>query len=144
MDVEGHDLGRFVDAQNSIYSRVTAELAEGAKQSHWMWFIFPQVEGLGSSPMAQRYAIRSRAEAEAYLAHPMLGGRLVECTRLLLEVQDRSLRQILGTPDDIKFRSSMTLFDCIRPGAEFASALDRYCGGARDPATLAFLRRGTP
>ncbi|CCD92844.1 conserved hypothetical protein [Bradyrhizobium sp. ORS 375] len=142
MNADDDDLGRFVDAQSSIYSHVTAELAAGAKQSHWMWFIFPQVEGLGSSAMAQRYAIRSRAEAEAYLAHPLLGRHLLECTRLVLAVQQRSLRQILGSPDDIKFRSSMTLFDFIRPDAEFAAALERYCGGERDPATLAFLQRG--
>ncbi|WP_316232451.1 DUF1810 domain-containing protein [Bradyrhizobium sp. SZCCHNR1051] len=136
-------LGRFVDAQNSIYSRVTAELAAGAKQSHWMWFVFPQVEGLGHSAMAQRYAIRSRAEAEAYLTHPLLGPRLLECTRLVLAVQGKSLRDILGVPDDAKFRSCMTLFDSISPNGIFARALDRYCDGARDPATLAFLRHRT-
>ncbi|XUM24969.1 DUF1810 domain-containing protein [Bradyrhizobium oligotrophicum S58] len=141
MNAKCDDLGRFTDAQNSIYSRVTAELAAGAKQSHWMWFIFPQVEGLGSSAMAQRYAIRSRSEAEAYLAHPLLGPRLVECTRLVLAVQDKSLRDILGVPDDAKFRSCMTLFDSISPGNVFAEALDRFCGGVRDAATVAFLKR---
>ncbi|CCD98647.1 DUF1810 domain-containing protein [Bradyrhizobium sp. STM 3809] len=143
MDADPHDLDRFVDAQNSIYSRVTAELAGGAKQSHWMWFIFPQVEGLGSSAMAQRYAIRSRAEAAAYLAHPVLGARLRECTRLVLAIEGKSLRAILGSPDDMKFRSSMTLFDAISPKASFAAALDRYCDGVRDAATLAFLQCGT-
>ncbi|WP_316184913.1 MULTISPECIES: DUF1810 domain-containing protein [unclassified Bradyrhizobium] len=143
MNAEWDDLGRFADAQDSIYSRVTAELAAGAKQSHWMWFIFPQVEGLGSSAMAQRYAIRSRAEAEAYLAHPLLGPRLVECTRLVLAVQGKSLRDVLGVPDDAKFRSCMTLFDSISPNGIFAQALDRYCDGARDPATLAFLQHST-
>ncbi|MGJ4900437.1 DUF1810 domain-containing protein [Bradyrhizobium sp. HKCCYLRH2060] len=142
MNAEWDDLGRFADAQSSIYSRVTAELAAGAKQSHWMWFIFPQVEGLGSSAMAQRYAIRSRAEAEAYLAHPLLGPRLVECTRLVLAVQGKSLRDILGVPDDAKFRSCMTLFDSISPNGIFAQALDRYCDGVRDRQTLAFLQRG--
>ncbi|MGJ5008730.1 DUF1810 domain-containing protein [Bradyrhizobium oligotrophicum] len=142
MSAEWDDLGRFADAQSSIYSRVTAELAAGAKQSHWMWFIFPQVEGLGSSAMAQRYAIRSRAEAEAYLAHPLLGPRLVECTRLVLAVQGKSLRDILGVPDDAKFRSCMTLFDSISPNGIFAQALDRYCDGVRDRQTLAFLQRG--
>ncbi|BAM90080.1 conserved hypothetical protein [Bradyrhizobium oligotrophicum S58] len=141
MNLEADPLGRFVDAQNSIYSRVTAELAAGHKQSHWMWFIFPQVEGLGTSVMAQRYAIRSGAEAEAFLAHPVLGPRLLECTRLVLAVRDKSLREILGSPDDVKFRSCMTLFDAVRPDAEFAMALDRYCDGKRDQATLAFLRR---
>ncbi|MGJ4934864.1 DUF1810 domain-containing protein [Bradyrhizobium sp. HKCCYLRH3083] len=142
MNAECDDLSRFADAQSSIYSRVTAELAAGAKQSHWMWFIFPQVEGLGSSAMAQRYAIRSRAEAEAYLAHPLLGPRLVECTRLVLAVQGKSLRDILGVPDDAKFRSCMTLFDSISPNGIFAQALDRYCDGVRDRQTLAFLQRG--
>ncbi|WP_315726200.1 MULTISPECIES: DUF1810 domain-containing protein [unclassified Bradyrhizobium] len=142
MNADCHDLNRFVDAQNSIYSRVTAELAAGRKQTHWMWFIFPQVEGLGHSAMAQRYAIRSRAEAEAYLDHPVLGPRLRECTRLVLAVSNKSLRAILGSPDDVKFRSCMTLFDSIAPNAEFAAALDRSCDGARDPETLAFLQRG--
>ncbi|MGJ5179093.1 DUF1810 domain-containing protein [Bradyrhizobium oligotrophicum] len=141
MNAISSDLGRFVDAQNSIYSRVTAELAAGCKQSHWMWFIFPQVEGLGTSTMAQRYAIRSSAEAAAYLAHPILGARLLECTRLVLAVRDKSLRDILGSPDDVKFRSCMTLFDSVHPKAEFAAAIDRYCNGMRDPATLAFLQR---
>lgn len=141
METDSDDLSRFVDAQNSIYSRVTAELAAGRKQSHWMWFIFPQAEGLGSSAMAQRYAIRSRAEAEAYLAHPVLGPRLLECTRLVLAVKDKSLREILGSPDDVKFRSCMTLFDAVSPSSSFADALDRYCRGERDPATTAFLQR---
>jgi uncharacterized protein (DUF1810 family) len=143
MNADCDDLGRFVDAQNSIYSRVTAELAAGRKQSHWMWFVFPQVEGLGSSAMAQRYAVRSRAEAEAYLAHPLLGPRLLECTRLMLAVESKSLRDILGSPDDVKFRSCMTLFDSVSPGGIFAEALQRYCGGARDAATTEFLQRGT-
>lgn len=97
MNADCHDLNRFIEAQTPIYSHVTAELAAGRKQSHWMWFIFPQVDGLGTSAMAQRYAIRSRAEAEAYLAHPLLGSRLVECTRLVLAVPGKSLRDILGT-----------------------------------------------
>mgnify|MGYP000441570387 FL=1 len=140
MNQESDPLGRFVDAQNSIFSRVTAELAAGHKQSHWMWFVFPQVEGLGSSAMAQRYAIGSGAEAEAFLAHPVLGPRLLECTRLVLAVRGKSLREILGSPDDAKFRSCMTLFDVVRPHAEYAIALERYCDGERDPATLAFLQ----
>ena len=141
MNTDCDDLGRFVDAQNSIFSRVTAELAAGRKQSHWMWFIFPQVEGLGSSAMAQRFAIHSRAEAEAYLAHPLLGPRLIGCTRLVLAVQHKSLHDILGSPDDVKFRSCMTLFDAVRPSSIFAEALDRYCGGIKDAATTAFLQR---
>ncbi|MGJ4928346.1 DUF1810 domain-containing protein [Bradyrhizobium sp. HKCCYLS2038] len=142
MNATPDDLGRFVDAQDSIYSRVIAELAVGAKQSHWMWFVFPQVEGLGNSTMARRYAIASLAQAEAYLAHPMLGPRLRECTRLVLAVTGKSLPDILGAPDDVKFRSCMTLFDAVSPDDIFAEALARYCNGARDPATLVFLQRG--
>src|SRR5690242_13482237 len=104
------DLQRFVDAQANVYARVVTELSAGRKQSHWMWFIFPQVAGLGFSAMAQRYAISSRKEAAAYLAHDILGPRLVECTRLVLAVQGKTIHAILGSPDDLKFRSSMTLF----------------------------------
>ncbi|MGJ4947116.1 DUF1810 domain-containing protein [Bradyrhizobium sp. HKCCYLS20291] len=142
MNATPDDLGRFVDAQDSIYSRVIAELAAGAKQSHWMWFVFPQVEGLGNSTMARRYAITSLAQAAAYLAHPLLGARLRECTGLVLAVTGKSLRDILGSPDDVKFRSCMTLFDAVSPNDIFAQALARYCDDARDPATLTFLQRG--
>jgi uncharacterized protein (DUF1810 family) len=132
-----HDLRRFVDAQAPVFDDVTAELAAGRKRSHWMWFVFPQVAGLGFSPMAQRYAIRSLAEAEAYLAHPMLGERLRRCTDLVLAVEGRGITAILGSPDDVKFRSSMTLFGRAAPGEpRFGAALDRYFGGAPDPATL--------
>src|SRR5690242_5552403 len=105
------DLERFVEAQAPVYAEVVRELARGRKESHWMWFIFPQVAGLGFSPTAQRFAIGSRQEAKAYLAHPLLGSRLAECTGLVLAVQGRTIHQILGAPDDLKFRSSMTLFD---------------------------------
>jgi uncharacterized protein (DUF1810 family) len=134
------DLQRFVDAQRAVYDRVIAELREGRKRSHWMWFVFPQIAGLGSSPMAQRYAIASRAEAAAYLAHPVLGPRLRECTRLVLAVEGRTLHDIFGSPDDMKFRSSMTLFAEAAPGEEaFRSALDKYFSGDSDAATLARL-----
>src|SRR5215467_13288196 len=108
-------LDRFVQAQdsNGSFQRAVAELRAGRKVSHWMWFVFPQIEGLGFSIMAQRYAIGSRAEAEAYLAHPVLGPRLIECTRLVLAVTGKTIRAILGSPDDLKFRSSMTLFDAV-------------------------------
>src|SRR5690349_3784018 len=105
------DLQRFVDAQDPIFSRVLTELRQGHKQTHWMWFVFPQVAGLGHSLMADRYAIRSAEEAKAYLARPLLGGRLRECTSFVLMHRERALREIFGTPDDFKFRSSMTLFD---------------------------------
>jgi uncharacterized protein (DUF1810 family) len=135
------DLQRFVDAQAPVYERVRAELAAGAKRTHWMWFVFPQWRGLGFSAMAERYAIASRAEALAYLAHPLLGVRLRECTGLMLGHAGRSAQQILGSPDDLKFSSSMTLFDAVAPGeTPFARALDAFFGGVRDARTLALLQ----
>jgi uncharacterized protein (DUF1810 family) len=136
-----HDLNRFVEAQDTIYPRVVAELAAGRKQSHWMWFVFPQIEGLGFSAMAQRYAIGSRSEAEAYLAHPVLGARLIECTRLVLGVPGKNIHAILGSPDDLKFRSSMTLFDAVSDNRIFAEAIEKYYAGEKDAATLATLER---
>jgi len=136
------DLSRFVEAQEGAYADAIAELRAGAKRSHWMWFVFPQVEGLGTSPMAQRYALSGPDEARAYLAHPVLGARLRECTRAVLAVEGRTLHEIFGSPDDLKFRSSMTLFEIAAgPGSDFSTALDRFCGGVRDPATLARLAR---
>lgn len=135
-----YDLQRFVDAQRAVYAEVLSELAAGRKRSHWMWFVFPQIAGLGASPMAQRYAIASRDEAAAYLDHPLLGPRLRECTRLVNAIDGSSVENIFGTPDDIKFRSSMTLFAKATPdNADFLAALDKYFAGARDPATLARL-----
>jgi uncharacterized protein (DUF1810 family) len=138
-----HDLERFVRAQAPVWPQVRAELAAARKRSHWMWFIFPQLRGLGQSAMAERYGIGSRSEAEAYLAHPLLGPRLVECTELMLGAdKDLSALAILGAPDDVKFRSSMTLFDAAAGGqGPYAAALARYFGGGRDPATLALLAR---
>jgi len=131
------DLRRFVDAQAPVYQRVLAELRNGRKASHWMWFIFPQIKGLGSSPMANTYAIASRAEAQAYLDHPVLGARLRECTQLVTAVRDRSIAEILGYPDDLKFRSSMTLFAAVAAdNKDFTDALDKFYGGKADPATL--------
>ncbi|MBR0901561.1 DUF1810 domain-containing protein [Bradyrhizobium liaoningense] len=135
------DLKRFVQAQDPVYRDVQGELARGRKQTHWMWFVFPQVVGLGLSAMSQRYAIGSRAEAEAYLAHPILGGRLSECTRLVLAVQGRTINTILGAPDDAKFRSSMTLFGAVSDEPIFAEALARYFAGERDEATLEILSK---
>jgi uncharacterized protein (DUF1810 family) len=132
-----YDLQRFVDAQNPVYDRVRAELQEGRKQSHWMWFIFPQIAGLGSSPLARRFAISSLSEAAAFLEHPILGPRLAECTRLVNLIEGRSIEQIFGRPDDLKFRSSMTLF--ARASADnqvFADALQTHFNGEFDPATL--------
>ena len=133
------DLERFVQAQQPVYPTVRAELGRGRKQSHWMWLVFPQVAGLGFSAMSQRYAIASRAEALAYLAHGVLGPRLVECTRLVLAVQGRSINAILGAPDDAKFRSSMTLFADVSDNPIFGEALAKYFAGTRDPATLEIL-----
>jgi uncharacterized protein (DUF1810 family) len=133
------DLDRFVQAQAAVYPAVLAELTRGRKQSHWMWFIFPQVAGLGFSAMSQRYAIGSHEEARAYLAHEVLGPRLIECTRLVLAVQGRTINAILGSPDDAKFRSSMTLFAAVSDEAVFGEALAKYYAGARDTATIDIL-----
>ncbi|PPQ18128.1 DUF1810 domain-containing protein [Bradyrhizobium sp. AC87j1] len=133
------DLERFVTAQNPVFRDVQGELARGRKQTHWMWFVFPQIAGLGLSAMSQRYAIGSRAEARAYLAHPVLGTRLIECTRLVLAVQGRNINAILGAPDDSKFRSSMTLFGAVSDEPVFGEALARYFAGERDAATLEIL-----
>lgn len=133
-------LARFVEAQAPVQHRVLAELTAGRKQSHWMWFVFPQIGGLGYSVMAQHFAITSADEARAYLAHALLGPRLIEATRLVLAVEGRSAHAIFGSPDDLKFRSSMTLFDAIAPNDVFAAALKKYFDGEGDAATLAKLR----
>ncbi|MCW2011162.1 DUF1810 domain-containing protein [Bradyrhizobium ottawaense] len=135
------DLERFVTAQNTVFRDVRGELARGRKQTRWMWFVFPQIAGLGFSAMSQRYAIGSRAEAKAYLAHPVLGPRLVECTRLVLAVDGRTINAILGAPDDAKFRSSMTLFGAVSDEPVFGEALARYFAGERDAATLEILSK---
>jgi len=135
------DLNRFIRAQDPVYRNVQGELARGRKQTHWMWFIFPQVAGLGFSAMSQRYAIGSRAEAEAYLAHPVLGARLIECTKLVLAVEGRTINAILGAPDDAKFRSSMTLFGAVSGEPVFDQAIARYFAGERDSATLEILSK---
>lgn len=133
------DLQRFVDAQAPVYPRVLAELRQGRKQSHWMWFIFPQIAGLGHSPMAQRFAIASRAEALAYLGHGVLGSQLRECTALVNAVQGRTINEILGSPDDLKFRSSMTLFGAVSSEALFAQAIAKFYGGVVDQQTMDLL-----
>ena len=135
-----YNLQRFVDAQARVYESVRTELRQGSKRSHWMWFIFPQIAGLGRSAMSTRYAISSLTEAEAYLKHPILGPRLRECTRLVVLVKDRSAYEILGSPDDMKFHSCLTLFACAAPEDQlFRDALEKYYDGAEDPATLAKL-----
>ena len=132
-----HHLRRFVDAQKDGYARALEEIRAGRKQSHWMWYVFPQVEGLGASAMSRRYAITSVAEAEAYLAHPVLGPRLVACSEAVLAVEGRSAREIFGAPDDQKLRSCATLFARVSPpGSVFERVLARYFGGAPDDRTL--------
>ena len=132
-----YDLRRFVDAQNSCFESVRSELQDGLKRGHWIWFIFPQIKGLGHSPPAQKFAISSRREAEAYLGHSILGPRLRECTRLVNLIEGRSISEIFGYPDDLKFRSCMTLFaHATRDNQIFVDALEKYCGGKFDPLTL--------
>jgi uncharacterized protein (DUF1810 family) len=132
------DLQRFVEAQAPVYDQVCRELKAGRKQSHWMWFIFPQIAGLGQSPMSIRFAIASLDEAKAYLAHPILGARLRECAGLTLDVEGRSARDIFGSIDEMKFRSSLTLFARAASDEDvFRSCIDKYFAGSPDPATLA-------
>jgi uncharacterized protein (DUF1810 family) len=135
------DLQRFLDAQAPVYPAVLGELQAGRKQSHWMWFIFPQLSGLGHSAMAQRFAISSRDEAVAYLAHSVLGFRLKECTALVIAVEGRTILEILGSPDDLKFHSSMTLFGAVSTDPDFAEAIAKFYGGKRDQKTLDLLSR---
>jgi len=130
-------LSRFVEAQEPVYETVLRELEHGRKESHWMWFIFPQIAGLGHSPTAQRFAISSLDEARAYLAHPLLGSRLIQCTRTVNAVRDRTAHQIFGSPDDMKLRSSMTLFrEAASDPVPFTTAIDRYFDGEADQRTL--------
>jgi uncharacterized protein (DUF1810 family) len=134
------DLQRFVDAQARVYPSALDELRAGRKRSHWIWFIFPQVAGLGGSPTAARYAISSLDEARAYLRHDVLGPRLHECTQLVNAVQGRSIGEIFGSPDDLKVRSSMTLFArATQDNSDFVELLRRYYAGEEDPLTLARL-----
>ncbi|MBB2992665.1 uncharacterized protein (DUF1810 family) [Mycolicibacterium iranicum] len=140
MTDETFDLDRFVAAQEGVYDTVLAELRAGSKRTHWIWFVFPQVRGLGRSSTAQHYGITSLDEARAYLAHPVLGPRLRECARLLATHTGRSATQILGYPDDLKVRSSMTLFArAADDPADFRAVLDAFYGGEEDPATLDLL-----
>jgi uncharacterized protein (DUF1810 family) len=136
---DSFDPQRFLDAQSSVYPRALAELRRGQKQSHWMWFIFPQIARLGHSAMAQRFAISSHGEAVAYLGHAVLGHRVRECIALVNAVDGRAIREILGTPDDLKFRSSMTLFGAVSTDSEFAPAIFKFYGGTPDQATVGCL-----
>lgn len=135
-----HDLARFVLAQEDEYQQVLGELRNGRKRSHWMWYIFPQLDGLGFSAMSQRFSIKSTAEAEAYLRHPVLGPRLLECAELVLQIKGHSAHEILGSPDDLKLRSCATLFAYISPeGSVFHRLLDKYFQGKHDAPTLELL-----
>ena len=132
-----YELKRFVDAQEGVYEQACAELRAGRKRSHWMWFVFPQIRGLGSSPTAVRFAISGMEEARAYLEHPVLGPRLRKCTGIVVGVEGRSVEEIFGYPDDLKFHSSMTLFANAVQGEEvFAKALDKYFDGKNDKGTM--------
>ncbi|GAC1347937.1 MAG: DUF1810 domain-containing protein [Acetobacteraceae bacterium] len=134
------DLDRFVRAQDPVIAQVRRELASGHKTSHWMWFVFPQLAGLGQSAMSRRYALASLTDARAYLGHPVLGPRLLECSNLVNAVAGRSAHAIFGSPDDMKFHSSMTLFAAAEPGPSvFATALDKYFAAVRDPRTTSLL-----
>jgi uncharacterized protein (DUF1810 family) len=136
--VDPHDLARFVSAQAPVMDDVLEELRRGRKRTHWIWFVFPQLKGLGMSSMAQHYGIASLDEARAYLAHPVLGPRLHECCECMLAVPHKSAHDILGSPDDLKFRSCVTLFALAAPADPlFQRCLDRFYGGVPDPRTVA-------
>jgi len=135
-----HNLNRFTKAQERVYSDVLSELKDGRKRTHWMWFIFPQIDGLGFSSTAKLYAIKSLEEARQYLVHPVLGARLLECSEIVLGVEDRSVGEIFGSPDNLKLHSSMTLFSCVAEvGSVFDAVLDEYFQGRRDSRTLELL-----
>jgi len=139
---DAYDLQRFVAAQDEVYTTVLGELRAGEKGGHWMWYIFPQIAGLGQSAMAKKYAITSQDEAKAYLGHPVLGPRLRECTEIVLNVDGRSAEQIFHYPDNLKFRSSMTLFsEAAAENSIFHEALGKYFEGRPDQSTLDILRR---
>ena len=134
-----YDLARFVDAQAADYARALSELRAGKKQSHWMWYVFPQIDGLGQSPMSRRYSIKSAAEARAYLDHPVLGARLRECFAVMYGIAGRSAREIFGSPDDMKLRSCATLFSSESDEPIFDQVLDKYFDGKPDAETLRLL-----
>lgn len=136
------DLSRFTTAQESIYDSVLAELRNGQKRTHWMWYIFPQIDGLGHSATSKHYAIKSLEEARQYLNHPVLGQRLLECAEAVFTIEGRSIPEIFGYPDHLKFKSSMTLFASVAPpGSVFARILDKYFNGERDALTLQLLEK---
>jgi uncharacterized protein (DUF1810 family) len=138
------DLARFTRAQTGVFDSAVSELRRGEKRGHWMWFVFPQIMGLGSSATAVRFAIKSRAEAEQYLEHPVLGARLRKCAELLLTIEDRTTSEIFGYPDDLKLKSSMTLFASVaETDSVFVRVLEKYFHGEGDPRTLQLLETPT-
>ena len=139
MNNDPFDLSRFVTAQARTFGAAIAEIRAGRKMTHWMWFVFPQLKGLGVSPTAQFYGLSGLDEATAYLEHPLLGPRLEMAVAAVQSVPRTSLRQLFGSPDDMKFRSSMTLFAFAEPGGPYQAALDRWCGGEADHQTVALL-----
>lgn len=142
MTVDPHNLQRFIDAQEGAYEQALSEIRAGRKRSHWMWFIFPQIAGLGSSPTSQHFAIRDRAEAEAYLAHPILGTRLTECCEALLALKTMSAPDVFGYPDDLKLKSSATLFAAVSPtGSVFEQLLKKFFDGEPDTKTIELYQK---
>ena len=136
-----YDLSRFLEAQKNAYDTALREIRAGRKRSHWMWYIFPQIQGLGYSAMAQHYAIRDLGEAREYLQHPLLGPRLIEISEALLALEESDPRRVMGSPDDLKLRSCMTLFQCAAPDQPvFGKVLDKFYGGKPDGRTLEILR----
>ncbi|MEM7591823.1 MAG: DUF1810 domain-containing protein [Cyanobacteria bacterium P01_A01_bin.83] len=135
------NLNRFISAQENVYNSALLELKNGSKRSHWMWYIFPQLDGLGRSATARHYGIKSIEEARAYLNHPILGKRLLECANAILNIEGKSALEILGYPDDLKLKSSMTLFDCVASDTIFVSVLDKYFSGEQDHKTLQLLKK---
>jgi uncharacterized protein (DUF1810 family) len=139
-----YDLARFLDAQASDYDRAISEIRKGQKETHWMWYVFPQFDGLGFSPRSRHYAIKSVAEAEAYLRHPILGPRLRESAEATLAVEGQNALDVFGSPDDMKLQSSATLFAAVsQPGSVFERVLEKYFDGERDTRTVDLLKRGS-
>ena len=139
--MKGEGLERFVKAQEQSYGQALREIQNGRKRSHWMWYIFPQIQGLGHSPTAQYYAVRDQAEAKAYMAHPVLGSRLLEISGELLRLKSSNAREVFGSPDDMKLKSSMTLFEAVSGEPVFGRVLDKFFAGERDMLTLDFLKK---
>ena len=140
--INSSSLTRFLSAQQNTYPQVLKELRNGKKLTHWMWFIFPQIEGLGQSPTAKYYSIKTTEEAKEYLMHPILGARLLECTNAILKIENKTADEIFGSPDNAKLRSSMTLFNFVSPEhEEFSEVLKKYFAGEQDEKTISILQK---